>query len=232
MTLSRIIFVENNALTASVVTEWLNAVGHEVTVCRTSEEARLHTGNLDFDLAMIDLDLPENTGIVLVRDFRKFAELLPILSFADDKTAERREQALALGADIYMSKPFRIQELVAAVTSLLNRAPKPKPKLLIQDDLELDLTTRVAFVNKSLVPLDPKEFDLLHFFLTNPNQVFAPRAIMERVWVANTKVTTQALTTCLKRLRRKIDNGRARSRIRSIYGSGYCLDAREVVCQV
>ncbi len=112
------------------------------------------------------------------------------------------------------------------VMALLRRPPLKYTKVLTVGDLELDLLGSMLKVGGSPVELDPLELTMLEFFMRNANQVFSQEELINWVWPGDVRPTEGAVTTCIKRLRKKIDAADGESHIRTVYGAGYCMDEK------
>lgn len=227
LNLAKILLVEDHQNTANLITDWLSMEGHTVDVRYDGLVALELSMQSDFDLFIFDLDLPGLSGLEIVKNYRTRGGSAPILILTAYRDIQTKAHGFAEGADDFLTKPFQIEELSMRVRALLRRPPMLYVKILKGGNLELDISRRMLKIDNKTAELDPLEFALLEFFMRNPNHVFSADEILYKVWPVGSGAGQSALTTCLKRLRKKIDGERDRSRIRSVYGSGYCYDLED-----
>lgn len=212
----KILVVEDDVdLNESLVT-WLRAERFVVEAAQDGNRALDFIYASAFDAVVLDWELPDMTGIDICREMRERGVNTPVLMLTGRTTTKDKITGLDSGADDYLTKPFQLEELSARLRSLLRRQYEPPPALVV-GDLSLDTFGRVVSKGGQDVRLLPKEFDLLEFFMKHPNEVFSAEALVSRVW-ANDNVTTDAVTTCIKRLRKKLSN---EDMIRTVHGVGY-----------
>ncbi len=222
--LAKILLVEDHQNTAHLISDWLTMEGHVVDVRYDGLAALELSMQADFDLFIFDLDLPGLSGLEIVKNYRARAGTAPILILTAYRDIQTKAHGFAEGADDFLTKPFQIEELSMRVSALLRRPPMLYVKILKSGNLELDISRRLLKIDNRKADLDPLEFALLEFFMRNPNHVFSADEILDKVWPVDSGARQSAFTTCLKRLRKKIDGEGDKSRIRSVYGSGYCFD--------
>ncbi|MGH9549834.1 MAG: winged helix-turn-helix domain-containing protein, partial [Terriglobales bacterium] len=130
------------------------------------------------------------------------------------------------GADDYLTKPFNTREFTARLRALLRRSPVISGNRLEIGGVVLDRGERTVMVLGSEVHLLPTEFKILEFFLEHPNRVFSADFLLNRLWHTESDATTDAVTTCIKRLRKKLQPADKPELLKSVYGVGYKLDSR------
>jgi DNA-binding response OmpR family regulator len=169
--------------------------------------------------------LPELSGIELCRQYRSRGGTAPVLMLTGKGTISDKESGFDAGADDYLTKPFHMKELSMRLRALLRRATAFTGDVLRVKDIELEPSNHRATRNGADLNLLPKEFALLEFLMRHPNQVFSAEALLSRVWASETDTTVDAVSTCIKRLRKKIDSEDQPSLIRTVHGVGYKLQA-------
>lgn len=173
----------------------------------------------DYDLVVLDWQLPDKSGIEILREYRQLGGTARIIMLTGRTHLSDKESGLDSGADDYLTKPFEPRELCARIRALLRRHSAVQNNILIAGDLRLDPTRFMVSKGSEDIELNPREFRLLEFFVRNPNRVFSEDAILARVWSSEEEATSNALRSSLKRLRQKIDlNGEM---IKNIRGVGY-----------
>lgn len=220
--MAKVLLVEDDADLANTVRTTLLFEHHQVELIESGSDADIQLKTFDYDLIILDWGLPGKTGIEICRDFRSAGKKTPILLLTGKDSIADKEIGLDAGADDYLTKPFDMRELSARVRALLRRAAQVTENVLVAGDIALDtIKYRVSKLNNP-VDLQPKEFQLLEFFMRHPNQVFSAEALLARVWPSDSEATTEALRTTLKRLRRKVDPDG--TLIRTVHGVGYVLE--------
>jgi DNA-binding response OmpR family regulator len=223
----RILVVDDDATVRDVVRRYLERAGHQVDQAGDGEDALRLLSVGQPDLVVLDLMLPGVDGIEVCRRIRDAGETPVIMLTALGEESDRI-LGLRVGADDYVVKPFSPGELTLRIGSVLRRAraaSTPKPgKLLTDGRLELDTGARTATLDGADLALASREFDLLAFFVTHPNQAFTRTELLSKVWgwEFGDKST---VTVHVRRLREKVERTPARpQRIATVWGIGYRYD--------
>ena len=159
----------------------------------------------------------------MLEEFRASGGNAPVLMLTGKDSISDKELGLDTGADDYLTKPFHGKELTARIKALLRRPPNLVSDVLKVGDLVLERADFRVTRNGQEVRLLPKEFALLEFFMRYPNRVFSAEALLERVWVSESEATVDAVTSCIKRLRKKLEIDGDKSPISTVHGVGYKL---------
>jgi DNA-binding response OmpR family regulator len=221
--MAKIIVVEDNHDVAEQVRMLLTFEHHTVETIHDGNDASAALKVYDYDVIILDWELPGKNGVDILKEFRSRGGNTPILMLTGKDAVDDKEQGLDSGADDYLTKPFQMKELAARVRALLRRPAAVKENVLKAGAITLDPVKYRAAKNGEIVQLVPKEFALLEFLLRHPNQVFSGEALLNRVWPTESDATEEALRTTMKRLRKKIDPDNAL--IKTIHGVGYLLEA-------
>jgi len=177
-----------------------------------------------YDVVILDWQLPGMTGIEVIREYRSFGGKTPVLMLTGKSAIPEKEEGFDSGVDDYLTKPFHMKELSARLRALLRRPDTLVSEALQIGALKMDRRTHVVLLDGKEVDLKPTEYALLEFLMRHPGQVFAPEALLDRVWSSQSDASVDALTTCIKRLRKKISSEGQESIIKTIYGVGYKLE--------
>jgi len=216
---SRILIAEDEARIASFVEKGLRAAGFAVTVTADGRDALAQAQTGQFDLMILDVGLPGRDGFDILRTLRGEANPIAVIMLTARDSAADTLHGLEGGADDYMSKPFRFDELLARVRLRLKDA-QPGPAGVLQvRGLELDLKTRRISVDGTWHDLSGREFSLAEEFLRHPDQVLSREQLLSRVWGLDFDPGSNVVEVYVRYLRVKIGT----DRIETIRGMGYRL---------
>jgi DNA-binding response OmpR family regulator len=223
--MAKILFIEDDENLAEMVVEFLLFEHHKVEVVHNGREGQELLRLASYDLVILDRNLPEVNGIEICRGHRNEGGTTPIIMLTGMNTVSDKEVGLDTGADDYLTKPFHVKELSARIRSLLRRSSNLTSNVLEVNDLVLDPVKHSVTKAGTEIHLLPKEFAMLEFFLRHPGEIFSSDALLQRVWHSESEATPDAVRTCLKRLRRKIDDGdnEEKSLIQTVPRVGYKL---------
>jgi DNA-binding response OmpR family regulator len=189
--------------------------------CGDAEDALAET---HYDAIVLDLGLPDGSGLDLLRQWRKSGFTEPVLILSARGQVEDRIAGLNFGADDYLPKPFSFDELLARLRSLLRREGRQKQTRYEHGDVVMDLLSRKVTVAGQTVELTGREFALLELFLANPARVLTRTQISERIWEAHFDSETNLIDVYVKRLRTKMPvSPESEPLIRTVRGVGYML---------
>ena len=178
----RVLIAEDDPALATFVQKGLEAEHYAVDVTHDGEQAKAMATELDYDLFMLDLNLPRMDGIAILRHLRPRKPSMPILVLTSRNRVEDRVQCLDLGADDYMGKPFSFIELSARIRALLRRSHLPAASVLTVADLRLDRVERKVERASKRIELTSKEFGLLEYLMLNAGRRVSRTMIIEHVW--------------------------------------------------
>lgn len=224
--MAKILLVEDDMGLSRMVRDWLTFEHHLVETADNGRDGLDKLQFYQYDLVILDWELPEMTGIEICKEFRSRGGTTPVLMLTGKGTIGDKESGFEAGADDYLTKPFHMKELSMRLKALLRRGGTAlQGDTLKFRDLALEPAShRVTREGKDLQLL-PKEFALLEFLMRHPNQVFSAEALLSRVWASETDTTVDAVSTCIKRLRKKIDQEGQSSIIKTVHGVGYKLES-------
>jgi two-component system KDP operon response regulator KdpE len=184
----------------------LSTRGYVLAMAATGEEALLKAIDAPPDLVVLDLALPDRSGIEVCRELRTWTSV-PILVLSVRANESDKIEALDEGADDYLTKPFSAGELLARIRALLRRAAAltSPPPVVTSGDLEIDIARRRVTVRGGEIALTPTEFDILAFLARNAGLVVTQRMILEQVWGPEWVEDAQTLRVHVSNLRKKIE---------------------------
>ena len=220
----RILVVEDEQKMAAVIKRILNENGYIVDVASDGKEGELKVNDEQYDLLIVDVMLPQQSGLELCQKVRATNPSIPILVLSALDATDDTVRGLEAGADDYMSKPFESAELIARIRALMRRGSDLKQGSVLQcSDLELDLTGRVARRNGNVIQLTLKEFTLLEYLMRNKGRVLTRSQISERAWERPYDLNDNNVDVYINMLRKKVDKGYDKPLIQTVVGMGYVI---------
>lgn len=212
---------------ASFVRKGLEAEQYAVDCAEDGIAAGAMARQQDYDLLILDLNLPGSSGVEVLAGLRAEKPSVPVLVLTARSGVEDRVKVLDLGADDYLTKPFSFSELSARVRALLRRSQQPSEAVLRIEDLELNRVERKVTRGGQAIELTPKEFALLEYLMLNAPRRVTRAMIMEHVWNLSFDTMTNVVDVYINYLRKKLDGGHAHKLIHTIRGVGYRLGAEK-----
>lgn len=220
----RILVVDDEVNLATALQRGLAAEGFSVDVAHDGEEALWAATEQEYDLVVLDLMLPKLNGYKVVERLRHRGVWTPILMLTAKDGEYDQADALDLGADDYLTKPFSFVVLVAHIRALLRRAVSERPSILEVGDLTLDPVTRVVARQGATISLTPREFALLEYLMRHPGEVATKSELIDHVWDTNFDGPLNVVEVYIGYLRKKIDAPFDVQSLATVRGFGYRLD--------
>jgi DNA-binding response OmpR family regulator len=214
----RVLLVEDHKELAATVAVGLRREGMAVDVVFDGQAALRHTEREDYDVIVLDRDLPKLHGDDVCRTLVARGSRARVLMLTAASTIESRVDGLTLGADDYLPKPFAFAELVARVRALARRNQPALPPTLVKGDIRLDTAQRVASRAGRRLELSPKEVAVLELLLAADGATVSAQELRRRVWDEYTSSFTNVVKVTISRLRRKLGNPPV---IETVPGAGY-----------
>ncbi|HRO67910.1 MAG TPA: response regulator transcription factor, partial [Pseudobdellovibrionaceae bacterium] len=177
----------------------------------------------DYDLVILDVMLPDQSGIDTARHLRQDGYAGPLLMLTALSTTKDKVHGLDAGADDYLTKPYSFDELMARVRALLRRSGQQVASSLKYSDLELDLLSRRARRSGQEIQLTSKEFALLEYLMRNPERPLGRVSIAEHVWDVHFDTESNVIDVYINLLRKKVDAPFPKKLIHTVIGTGYVL---------
>lgn len=219
----RILVAEDDNALAQFLRKGLETENYAIDCASDGEEAQHLAEQYDFDLMLLDVNLPRRNGFEVLSRLRQLKPSLPVLLLTAHGKIEDRVRGLDLGADDYIVKPFSFSELCARIRALLRRGQRPSEAILRLDTLELNRMEHTVQRAGKNIELTPKEFALLEYLLINQRRRVTRAMIIEHVWNLSFDSATNVVDVYINYLRAKIDEGFEPKLIRTIRGVGYQL---------
>lgn len=220
----RILVVEDDPKIGQFIKKGLEEVSYSAVWVRTVQEAREAVPANAFDIVVLDIGLPDGSGLQLLNEWREKELPLYILVLSARHEVDDRIEGLNRGADDYLSKPFSFGELLARLRSVVRRHTGQKKTVLEHRSIRLDLLTREVTLDEAVVQLTPREFALLELFLRVPGRVLTRTQIAEKIWDCHFDRETNLVDVYVAKLRGKLRQVPASGPvIQSVRGVGYRL---------
>jgi heavy metal response regulator len=218
----RILLVEDETNVAAFIKKGLEEEFYTVDVAADGSEGLLMATTNEFDLMIVDVMLPELSGIELCKRLREKSIKTPLLLLTAIGSVESKVEGLESGADDYLTKPFAFSELLARIKALMRRASDTVSELSLAD-LRIDLLSRRVFRGEKEIILTQKEFSILEYLLRNKGRILSRTQIIENIWGYNFDPSTNIVDVHIRYLREKIDIDFDEKLIHTVRGAGYVL---------
>lgn len=222
--MTKLLVVEDQRDFADAIRDWLSAQGYLIDVAVTGAEALSCLKACEYDLIILDLNLPSVSGIDVARTFRSHGGTAPIIMLTGNRTIDDKELGFDAGADDYLTKPFNMRELSMRVKAQLKRAGVASDGSLTVRDVVVEPAAHKVTRGGKDVNLLPKEFSLLVFFLQHPGKVFSAEALIQRVWASDAEASPDTIRSYITRLRTKLGHDAEKPLIVTVHGVGYKLE--------
>ena len=216
---NRILIVEDEPRLVSFLEKGLRANGFVTAVAADGATALAKADDDEFDLILLDLGLPDIDGLDVLAELRRRGLALPVLALTAREQVDDKVSGLNAGADDYMTKPFRFDELLARIRARLRTGGTPEVTLLEAGGVELDLRTRTASVGAETIELTAREFTMLETLMRHEGQVLSREQLLSRVWGYDHDPGSNVVDVYVGYLRRKLGS----ERIQTVRGMGYRL---------
>ena len=221
----RVLVVDDEQMLADLLASALRYEGWEVTTAGTGIAAVRSAQEIDPDVIVLDIMLPDFDGLEVMRRVRGHSPNVPVLFLTAKDAVEDRVAGLTAGGDDYVTKPFSLEEVVARLRALLRRsgASEEKPDSLLEvGDLRMDEDSHEVWRGEDEIQLTATEFELLRYLMRNPRRVLSKPQILDRVWNYDFGGQANIVELYISYLRKKIDAGRD-PMIHTMRGFGYVL---------
>lgn len=219
----QLLLVEDEKKLARLIERQLLKAGYAVQLAFDGEEAERMAISRQFELLILDLNLPKKSGIEVLERLRITGYSTPVLILTAKNAPEDRVKGLGLGADDYLGKPFDSSELLARIQAILRRSSAARTAILQVADLTLDLVKRRVQRDGKKIDLTQKEYDLLEFFVLNKNQIITRKRLAEQVWGYTFETGTNIVDVYIGYLRERIDKGFKKRLLQTVRGEGFVL---------
>lgn len=217
----RILLIEDEPALSEQLVQVLSAEGFRLDVAEDGEKGRYLGLEYTFDLAVIDLGLPKVTGIELIKEFREAGKTFPILVLTARSDWKTKVEALNLGADDYLVKPFQVEELQARLQALIRRSAGFSSSEMQVGGLCLDTKTQQVTMNERPLELTAYEYKILEYMMLHSTEVITKASLIDYLYDQDYDRDSNVIEVFMARLRKKLDPEGELKVIETLRGRGY-----------
>lgn len=217
----KILIVDDEVMMTELLSDHLKECGYLTYTAHSSEEA-IAKLRISPDLILLDINMPEMDGLKLCKIIRGHVSC-PILFLTARISEQDKVTGLTAGGDDYITKPFSLRELTARVAAHLRRENRNKytPVVLTSHGLIVNLSSRTVFFGEQKIAFSRREFDIIEFLITNPNQVFDRERMYERIWGCDAGGDSGVIKEHIRKIRSKLYAVTGKDYIETVWGIGY-----------
>jgi two-component system copper resistance phosphate regulon response regulator CusR len=219
----KILVVEDDRKVAGFIEQGLKEEGYVVDVAGDGEEATMLAHVYEYDIILLDVVMPKKNGFQVAAELRREGRNTPILMLTSRDSTEDVVRGLDAGADDYLAKPFKFDELLARVRALHRRGGAEVVEALKFGPVNMDRLRHTATIDGRPLDLTPKEFQLLEYFLLHPDQVVRRTTLLEKVWDMHFDPESNVVDVHVGNLRRKLKDATGTNLLATVRGVGFML---------
>ena len=217
----KVLIVEDEKKLLRLLEEGLNILGYVTDTASDGEEALDLAYVENYDIIILDINLPKKDGFEVLRDIRQFNREVNIIMLTARSDIDDRVRGLDYGANDYMTKPFDLKELDARMRSLLRRKPIMEETEIMINDLSFDTVKREVVYDGRILALTAKETGIIEYLFLNRQRYVTVEEIMEHVWDSNADEFSNTVRVHMSSLRKKIKKATGKNYIENVIGKGY-----------
>lgn len=219
----KILIIEDEKELAQSIAEYLSEENYLCSFATNFREAIDKIENHEYDCIILDIMLPDGNGLEILEELKKQNKQDGVIIVSAKNAVDDRVNGLQLGADDYLTKPFHLSELMARVFSIIRRKQFENSNIIQQNELQVDLLSKTITVNREVVVLTKKEFDLLIYFVGNKNKVISKSTLAEHLSgdFADMLDNHDFVYAHVKNLKKKLYDAGCDHYLKTVYGTGY-----------
>lgn len=219
----KILVVEDDRKVAGFIEQGLKEEGYVVDVAPDGDEATMLAHVYDYDVILLDVVLPKKNGFQLAAELRREGRNTPIMMLTSRDGTEDVVRGLDAGADDYLPKPFKFDELLARIRALHRRGGAERVEVLTCGPIAMDRLRHSCTVDGRPIELTPKEFQLLEYFLLHPDELVRRTTLLEKVWDMHFDPESNVVDVHVGNLRRKLTKAMGTNLLATVRGVGFML---------
>lgn len=225
----KILVVEDEDSLRETIIRSLEKERYTVESAATFNEAGMKLNDYDYDCVVLDIMLPGGSGLTLLEELKKRRKRDSVIIISAKDSIEDKVTGLDLGADDYLTKPFHLAELNARVKSVIRRKQQDGELSLHVGNITLYPDRHAVYIEQEELTLNRKEFDLLYYFVANPDRLISKASLAESVWgdYIDQADSFDFIYSQVKNLRKKLKNAGATAEIKAVYGFGYKMTTND-----
>lgn len=225
----KILVVEDEDSLRETIIRSLEKERYTVESAATFNEAGMKLNDYDYDCVILDIMLPGGSGLTLLEELKKRRKRDSVIIISAKDSIEDKVTGLDLGADDYLTKPFHLAELNARVKSVIRRKQQDGELSLRVGNITLYPDRHAVYIEQEELTLNRKEFDLLYYFVANPDRLISKASLAESVWgdYIDQADSFDFIYSQVKNLRKKLKNAGATTEIKAVYGFGYKMTTND-----
>lgn len=225
----KVLVIEDEQALQKVIVQSLEKERYVVESASTLQEASSKIYGYDYDCIILDIMLPGGSGLVLLKELKRLRKKSCVIIVSAKDSIDDKVTGLDLGADDYLTKPFHLAELNARIKSVIRRKRHDGKQCLTLANVTMCLDRLTALVNDNELTLNRKEFDLLYYFMSNPNRLINKTTLAESIWgdYIDQADSLDFIYSQVKNLRKKLRSMGATLEIKAVYGFGYKMIVEE-----
>ena len=219
----KLLIIEDETELAKSIAEYLSEESYLCEFAPTFKEAMQKIENFHYDCILLDITLPDGNGLTILEELKKQNKQDGVIIISAKNALDDKIKGLHLGADDYLTKPFHLSELMARIYSLIRRKQFSNSNVITQNELQIDLLAKTVSVNKEIITLTKKEFDLLIYFVGNKNKVISKSTLAEHLSgdFADMLDNHDFVYAHVKNLKKKLYDAGCNQYLKTVYGTGY-----------
>lgn len=219
----KILVIEDETELSKSIAEYLSEENYLCEFATSCDQALDKIESYDYDCILLDIMLPDGSGMKILEELKRLGKQDGVIIISAKNSLEDKVKGLQLGADDYLTKPFHLAELAARVFSIIRRKQFENTNIIRQNEIEIDLLSKVVTVNDQTIILTKKEFDLLIYFAGNKNKVISKSTLAEHLSgdFADMLDNHDFVYTHIKNLKKKLSAANYENYLKTIYGTGY-----------
>ncbi|MDB5169998.1 MAG: two component transcriptional regulator, winged helix family [Candidatus Saccharibacteria bacterium] len=230
---TRILVIEDEPGIALALYKALREAAYHVDTAKTGTSGLRKAAAKKFDIILLDLGLPDMSGLTICRQLRDEGLKAPIIILTAESSVRTKVSLFDAGANDYVTKPFSVEELQARIRACLRQVPKePLQPRLVVGELTLNSANRTVERGGLAIPLRRKEFSILEYMMQHAGTAVTRASLLQYAWDSNEEGWTNTIDVHIKHLRDKVDRPFAINLIKTVHGVGYKLDVSNTVAKI